>query len=439
LNILVWGLGYVGTVSAACLADMGHDVIGIDPNPVKVESINRGGSPIIEPGLDELVGKVVLEGRLRATEKDDVVIAHADVSIICVGTPSAPDGSAILKYVKNVAADIGHGLGISKNYHVVILRSTVSPGVTRNIVLPILEEHSKSKGGEGFGIVACPEFLREGSAIRDFNHPPYKVIGEFDNKSGEIVEELFKTVNAPTHRVRPEEAELLKLINNAYHALKIGFANEVGRISDRVGVDSHAVMDMLCADFDLNISTAYLKPGFAFGGSCLPKDLRGLIYDARQLGEQLPILEAILPSNQLQIEAVRKKIHDLEIEKVAILGLSFKPHTDDLRESPIIHLIRDLWQDGIDVTVYDPDVNPNEMLGSNRAYMERQLPQIDDILFSRLEDALNGCQAVIVSQNRPEFVAALQKLANNKIILDLVRLENGKGLMNLPSYRGISW
>jgi GDP-mannose 6-dehydrogenase len=284
-----------------------------------------------------------------------------------------------------------------------------------------------------------PEFLRETTAIADFYAPPYTVIGELDARSGDCVELLYREIEAPLYRVALEEAELLKLASNAFHALKIGFANEIGRLSDRLGVDSHTVMRLVCADTKLNISSAYLSPGFAFGGSCLPKDLRSLTFNARQLGAELPILEAVLSSNSFQIEAARLKVHEMEARRVAVLGLSFKPGTDDLRESPVIRLIRDLWEDGVDVLVHDPDVKLDEMLGSNREYLERQLPQINQILRSRLEDVMRECDVVVVSQKRPEFIAALQAHNNCVAVLDLVRLSERPSLLGLSRYRGISW
>jgi len=439
MRILIWGLGYVGTVSAACLAQLGHEVIGVEPNLTKVEALNAGRSVIKEPGLDTLVSQMVRMGRLRATQDGVPLIPWADISLICVGTPAAADGSPVLDYVCNVAMDIGRGLRDITAYHVVVLRSTVFPGTIRNMLGQILEEQSSRQAGDDFGLVMNPEFMRETNAISDFYAPPYTVIGELDTRSGDRIEALYQDIKAPIYRVSLEEAELLKLVNNAFHALKIGFANEVGRLCDRLGVDSHALMRLVCADTKLNISSAYLKPGFAFGGSCLPKDLRSLTFHARRLGIEIPIVDAVLPSNRLQIEAARLKVHALGARRVAVLGLSFKPATDDLRESPIIGLIRDLWQDGVDVLVHDPDVQPETMLGSNREYLERQLPQIHQILRPQIADVLRECHAVIVSQKRPEFTAALQTLNGHATVLDLVRLSEDPASLRVSKYRGISW
>ncbi|OLE56252.1 MAG: GDP-mannose dehydrogenase, partial [Cyanobacteria bacterium 13_1_40CM_2_61_4] len=378
-------------------------------------------------------------GRLRARQDGVSLVPWADVSLICVGTPAAADGSQVLEYLHNVATEIGRGLRETPNYHVVVLRSTVFPGTTRTFLSRLLEEHSNRQAGRDFGIVANPEFLRETKAISDFYAPPYIVIGESDSRSGDIAAALYRGIQAPIHRVSFEEAEILKLTNNAFHALKIGFANEIGRICDRLGMDSHSVMKLVCADTKLNISSAYLRPGFAFGGSCLPKDLRSLTYNARRLGVEIPILEAVLPSNRLQIDAARLKVHDLGARRVAVLGLSFKPETDDLRETPVIDLIRYLWQDGVDVLVHDPDVNPDKMLGSNREYLERHLPQINQILRPEISDVLNQCEVVVVTQKRPEFAAALQALNGRATVLDLVRLSEDASSLSQGNYKGISW
>jgi GDP-mannose 6-dehydrogenase len=439
MRVIVWGLGYVGTVSAACLAQLGHEVIGVEPNLPKVEALNAGHCAIKEPGLDHLVSQMVATGRLRATQDGVSLLPWADISLICVGTPAAADGSPMLDYACNVAREIGQGLRETKHYHVVVLRSTVFPGTMCNVLGPLLADHSGRLAGHDFGLVMNPEFMRETNAISDFYAPPYTVIGELDARSGDQVAELYRDIQAPVYRVSLQEAEILKLTNNAFHALKIGFANEIGRLCDRLGLDSHAIMRLVCADTKLNVSAAYLKPGFAFGGSCLPKDLRSLTFNARRLGVELPILEAVLPSNRLQLEAARLKVHELGARRVAVLGLSFKPSTDDLRESPIIGLIRDLWQDGVDVLVHDPDVQPETMLGSNREYLERQLPQIQQILRPHIADVLHECHVVIVSQKRLEFTAALQALNGRATVLDLVRLSEDPASLGVSKYRGISW
>jgi GDP-mannose 6-dehydrogenase len=419
MRVLVWGLGYVGTVTAACAAELGHDVVGIEPNPIKLAAIRDGTSAVREPGLGELVASVVARGRLTAEAAGIRLVRDADLSLVCVGTPSNADGSSLLEHLRQVSLDIGEGLRGSARYHVVVVRSTVFPGTCRSLA-DVLEQRSGRRAGKDFGLVSNPEFLRETTAIRDFQEAPYTVIGQLDSRSGDAVASLYASLPAPVFRVSLDEAEMVKLASNAFHAMKVGFANEIGRIGERVGVDAGAVMRLICADTKLNISPAYLRPGFAFGGSCLPKDLRSLLFHGRRLGVELPILEGILRSNREQIEAVRVRIHALGVHRIAVLGLGFKAGTDDLRESPVIALIRDLWQDGIDITVHDPDIRPEEMLGSNREYLERQLPQVRQILRDRLGDALEGCEAVVVTQSRPEFAEAVEALAGRIPVLDLV-------------------
>ena len=439
MRVLVWGLGYVGTVSAACLAELGHDVIGVETSRAKVESLNAGVSAIREPGLDTLVRKAVSSRKLRAVYEGETSVQHTDISLVCVGTPSTVEGGPTLDFLRSVARDIGRGLKQATNEHVVVIRSTVFPGTLRNVIVPILEEHSTRRVGRDFGVAANPEFMREASAIEDFYTPPYTVIGQYDAASGDRIEALYRGVNAQTYRVSIEEAELVKVINNAFHALKAGFANEIGRICDRIQVDSHAVMQLVCADTKLNISPAYMRPGFAFGGSCLPKDLRSLTFHARRLGLELPILEGIMPSNRLQIEAARIKIHEIGARQVAVLGLSFKAGTDDLRESAVIPLIRDLWQDGVNIRVHDPDVDPSTMLGSNLEYLQRQLPQIREIFCENLQETLDGSDAIIVAQKRPDFIEALRSVDGHSAVIDLVRLDPARSLPGVARYKGMSW
>lgn len=439
MRILVWGLGYVGTVSAACLARLGHEVIGIDPNLTKVEAINRGDCAIKEPGLHELITQAMKAGTLRATTNGINFIEQAEISLICVGTPSSADGSPQLSFVEAVTHDIGRGLKTISQYHVVCLRSTVFPGTSRNLLARILEEVSGKNVGDGFGLAMNPEFLRESSAVHDFNSPPYTIIGELDRRSGEVVNQLYQGIDAPIRHVSLEEAEFLKITNNVFHALKVGFANEIGRVCDSLGIDSHMLMKLVCLDTKLNISPAYLMPGFAFGGSCLPKDLRSLTYNARRLGIELPIVESILPSNSQQVNLARIRLQEVGAKKVGILGLSFKSGTDDLRESPIINLIRDLWQDGLDLLVYDPDVNLRDMLGANLEYLERQLPQINTILCDRPDEVMSWSEVVVVSQKRSEFLDLLQNVNPSVLVLDLVRLAEKPESLGFAKYKGISW
>jgi len=439
VKILVWGLGYVGTVSAACLAQLGHDVIGIEPQLTKVEKINAGQSPIKEPGLSNLIQQVVKRGKLRATTQGEELVGQTDISLICVGTLTGPDGNPQLGSLKTVARDIGSGLQKASQYHVVTLRSTVWPGTCRNVLRQRLEKESGGKACEDFGLTMNPEFLREGSGIEDFNAPPYIIIGEMDKRAGKKVARLYRGIDTPVKHVSLEEAELLKITSNVFHALKIGFANEIGRLCDSLNLDSHKLMDLICSDSKLNVSRAYLKPGFAFGGSCLPKDLRSFLHHARREGVEVPILESILHSNRLQITVVRQKLYEIGARNVGILGLSFKPGTDDLRESPVIPLIQALWQDDMDVLVHDPEVNPKEMLGNNLAYLERHLPQINDILCHRGEDLIHRSDVVVVSQWRIEFKDLLHKVEKPLVVLDLVGVREKLELPKFVRYTGMSW
>jgi GDP-mannose 6-dehydrogenase len=429
MKLLVWGLGYVGSVSAGCLALSGHDVVGIEPNTAKVEAFRAGRSPVREPKLDTVVSEATATGRLRASPDPTGLVAWADASLVCVGTPSAVDGRTQLDPLLAVVREIGRQLKERVGYHVVIIRSTVFPGTVRGVVLETLESASGLTAGDGFGLAMNPEFLRETSAVDDFYSPPFTVVGALDERSGRAVEALFGSVDATVLRTTLEEAELVKLACNAFHALKIGFANEIGRVCDAVGIDARRLMEVVCTDTKLNISPAYLRPGFAFGGSCLPKDLRLLTANARRLGVELPILSGVLPSNRLQIDAARAAIHGLGSRRVAVLGLSFKPHTDDVRESPTIELVRQLWEDGLDVLVHDPDICLDEMLGSNRAHLERQLPQIREIIRSSLAETVESADVVVVSQRRAEFGDVLRRL-NGTAVVDLVSIDSAAAAAN---------
>jgi GDP-mannose 6-dehydrogenase len=439
MKILVWGLGYVGTVTAACLAEMGHRVIGVELNAEKAGLVNEGKSPIIEKGLGELLAAGVAGGRLRATTDVGPHFAGADISMVCVGTPSAANGDTDLRHLRQVMKEIGLLLKTASNRHVVVVRSTVFPHHLDQVVLPVLEEHSGGKAGTDFGLAFNPEFLREANAVEDFYHPPYTVIGEYDAASGDVLEELYGDLDAPVFRVPMGEAALLKLANNAFHAMKIAFANEIGRISSRLKLNGSRVMDLVCRDTKLNISDAYLKPGFAFGGSCLPKDLRSISRNARRLDVDTRLLDSILPSNGSHIEFVLQKIADLNVRSIAILGMSFKSGTDDLRESPVVELIRLLWQDGYRIKVYDPSVRLDHIMGSNREYLFRQLPQAGEVLTDRIEDAIEGAEAVVMAHRDATFLEAVRRAQNAPVIIDLAagQVDIDPGLAE--RYHGIAW
>ncbi len=435
-RVSIFGLGYVGSVSAACLADSGHEVVGVDVSPLKVEAIAAGRSPIVEDGLDDLMASGVAAGRLRATSDASAAILATDVSLICVGTPSNANGSLDLSAVERVAEDIGVALAAKGSYHVVVVRSTMLPGSTEERVVPALERSSGMSSGEGFGVCYNPEFLREGSSIRDFHSPPYTVIGGSD-RATDVVAELYAATNGPVVTVPIREAEMLKYVSNAWHALKITFANEIGLICKAQDIDSHAVMDLFCRDDKLNISAAYLRPGYAFGGSCLPKDLRALVHHGRHLDLESPVLEAILPSNERHIEMAYEMVRRSGSKRVGLLGLSFKPGTDDLRESPLVTLVERLIGKGYDVRVLDPSVSFASIHGANRAYIEREIPHIVSLMVDDLQALLDHAEVVVVGNRSPEFSRVLDERRDGQQIIDLVRLA-GVGA-TADDYDGIAW
>jgi GDP-mannose 6-dehydrogenase len=435
MKINVFGLGYVGSVSAACLASGGHDVLGIDIDESKVESINRGISTVVEPGLPGLIRECVAGHKLRATTN---TLASADVSLVCVGTPSKDNGSLNLNYVARAATQIGDFLRVTDSYHVVCIRSTVLPGTVEAFVIPILEQHSQKKAGLDFGVCMNPEFLREGSSIQDYLHPPFTIIGELDSRSGDVLQRLFSALDAPTIRTKLAVAEMVKYTGNAFHALKITFANEIGNLCKRLGLDGREVMEIFCRDRKLNVSSLYLQPGFAFGGSCLPKDLRALLHKAKELDMEPPVLRSILISNTQQVEEAYKLIRSTGKKRLAVLGLSFKPGTDDLRESPIAELIEMLIGKGHQISIYDREVSLARIYGSNKAYIEQTIPHISCLMKTSLESALDGSDVVVVAKRSPEFEETIQNMSNGHVVIDLVSILNqprdGKA-----DYEGICW
>lgn len=435
-RVSIFGLGYVGSVSAACLADSGHEVIGVDVSAAKVDAIAGGRSPIVEEGLDELTARGVASGRLRATSDVDAAIANSDVSLICVGTPSHANGSLDLTAVERVAETIGRAMAAKDGYHVVVVRSTMLPGSTEERVVPQLERQIGRSAGDGYGVCYNPEFLREGSSIRDFHNPPYTVIGGSDEAATAVVAELYAATNAPVVTVPIREAEMLKYVSNAWHALKITFANEIGLLAKAQGIDSHRVMELFARDDKLNISKAYLRPGFAFGGSCLPKDLRALVHHGRQLDLESRVLEAIIPSNEHHIEVAYEMIRATGVKRIGLLGLSFKPGTDDLRESPLVTLVERLIGKGYDVRVLDPSVSFASIHGANRAYIEREIPHIVTLMVEDLGALLAHAEALVVGNHLPEFVRILEERRPDQHVIDLVRISAGP---DLDAYDGIAW
>lgn len=403
---------------------------------MKVDSINRGVSAVVEPGLSELICRGVAAKKLRATTN---MVADADISMVCVGTPSKDNGSLCLDYIARAAADLGDFLRTASSYHVVCIRSTVLPGTVANVLIPILERHSQKKAGQGFGVCMNPEFLREGSSIKDYWRPPFTIIGEFDPASGDVVEELYSRLPGSIIRTTLGIAEMVKYVCNSFHALKITFANEIGNICKRLDLDGRAVMEIFCRDAKLNLSSAYLQPGFAFGGSCLPKDLRALLYKAKELDLEPSLLRSILVSNSNQLDEAYRLIKNTGKKRLSILGLSFKAGTDDLRESPIAGLVEILIGKGHDVAIYDREVSLARLHGSNRTYIEHTIPHISRLLKDSIESALDGSDAIIVAKQSPEFEEALERLGGDKCVIDLVSVLSHSSEPKGPHYEGICW
>ena len=400
MRIAVFGIGYVGSVTAACLATAGHDVLAVDLHPGKVDAINAGRSPIVEAGLEPLVRDAVAAGALRATTSADDA-AGRDVSLICVGTPSLPHGGQDLDALTRVCSDLGARFG-DHPYPVVIVRSTVLPGAIQREALPILERASGRRVGASLGLCAAPEFLREGSGVADFYAPPMTVLGPVDPRAGDIAAALLGMPGAPTLRLSPDEAVLVKYASNAFHALKVAFANEVDALAARLGADGRAVMGAFAEDRKLNLSASYLRPGFAFGGSCLPKDLRALLYAARHQDLSLPLLESILPSNERRVQEALAQIAAAGARRIAVLGLSFKPGTDDLRESPLVSLVETLVGRGFEVRVFDPSLALENLTGSNQRFIVRALPHLHALLAPSRDEATRGAELVVLGHARRE-------------------------------------
>ena len=436
-KISIFGMGYVGVVSACCLAKEGHYVIGVEPNQVKVDLINDGKSPIIEDGTTELIQKAVIDGRLKAVTEPEEAVFQTELSLICVGTPSRSNGGLDLKYVQQVSEQIGKALKAKRNFHVVVYRSTMLPGSIRDMVIPAIEHFSGKKAGIDFGVCVNPEFLREGRAIYDYYHPPKIIVGQMDQRSGDLVVALYAGIDAPLIRVDIETAGMVKYADNAWHALKICFANEIGSICKSLGIDGHRVMDIFCTDQKLNISPSYLKPGFAFGGSCLPKDVLALIYKAHSLDLELPVLNAIMPSNKIQIERGFRMITSKGNNRVGIFGLSFKAGTDDLRESPIVELVERLLGKGYEVRVYDRNVNLARLIGANRDYLLNHIPHIARLITDKIEEVLDFGQTIVIGQADDEFKDIPEQLTKDQVMVDLVRVSNWSSQEG--KYDGICW
>jgi GDP-mannose 6-dehydrogenase len=436
MRISVFGLGYVGAVSAACLARDGHQVIGVDPNETKVSLIKAGRSPIVEQGLEELIAAAAASGHLRAVTDAHTALRESDLSLICVGTPSEANGSLNLTYVRAVCGEVGACLREKAAWHTVVMRSTVLPGTMRNTIIPLLEESSGLRAGQNFSICNNPEFLREGSAIHDFDHPPKTVIGAIDDRGAALLEQLYAGLPAPLIRTSVETAEMVKYTDNAWHALKVTFANEVGAFCKRAGIDSHAVMDIFCQDRKLNISTQYLRPGFAFGGSCLPKDVAALTYEAGRLDLRLPVMGAIMESNRLHIERALELVMQHGRRRVGILGFSFKAGTDDLRHSPLVEMAERLIGKGYELRLYDANVNLSRLIGANREYILQHIPHIARLMTDSLDEIMRFAEILVVGNAAPEFAAVAGRLSPGQRVLDLVRLAD---VADRDNYEGIGW
>jgi GDP-mannose 6-dehydrogenase len=437
MRISVFGLGYVGIVSAGCLANDNHEVIGVDVQQIKVEMINKGQNPIIEKDIGGIIEKAVQTGRLKATMSSTEAIANTDISFVCVGTPSLLNGNLDLRHLRRVCETIGDAIKQKTQRHVVVIRSTILPGTMTNVVIPTLEEHSGKKAGQDFGLCNNPEFLREGMAVYDFYNPPKIVIGELDKESGDLVALIYKNFDAPLIRTKVEIAEIVKYVDNIWHALKIGFGNEVGNICKVMGIDGHRVMEIFCQDTKLNISPAYLKPGFAFGGSCLPKDLRALTYKARMLDLQSPILNAIIPSNEMQMQRGLQMVIEKGNKRIGILGLSFKSGTDDLRESPMVELVERLIGKGYEIKIYDRNVKLASLVGANRDYILNHIPHISRLLTGTVDDVLDGAETIVIGNADPEFGDIFSRIKDNQSVIDFARISNSPNKKG--KYEGISW
>jgi GDP-mannose 6-dehydrogenase len=436
MRVSIFGLGYVGCVSAACLAKAGHDVVGVDVNTEKVDIVNAGRSPVMETDLDAIIAAAVGDGRLRAVTSAEDAVAETELSLVCVGTPSNANSSLNLDYVARVCESIGAAVAKKKAPHAVCVRSTMVPGSTAEVVVPALE---KGLGGPLAGrvdVAVNPEFLREGSAVHDFFHPPKTVVGAGDPAVADRILSLYDGITAPVVKTSVETAEMVKYTDNVFHALKIAFANEVGTVCKAVGVDSHEVMGIFTEDRKLNISPAYLKPGFAFGGSCLPKDLRAILYRGRTLDLDLPLLSSILPSNDVQLDRAVQMVLAQGKKRLAFLGMSFKPGTDDLRESPLVRLIEVCIGKGYDLRIFDRNVSLARLVGANKTYIETEIPHISALLSNDLDEVLAFGEVLVVGHKSDEFAAVVQR-ARGKVVIDLARVVDSppEGV----EYHGVNW
>lgn len=438
-TISIFGLGYVGSVTAACLAYKGNRILGVDVNRTKVEALESGRSPVLEQGIDELVAESNRACRLHATTDTAKAVQESEVSFICVGTPNLRNGQHDLRQVERVTQDIGSALRQKDGFHTVVVRSTVMPGTTESLVIPAIEHASGKRAGVGFGVCYNPEFLREGSAVSDFLQPTITVLGAADPAQLRVVRDIYAGVPGKTFETSLTTAETVKSICNAFHALKVVFANEAGSLCKRMGIDTEAVFEIFKADNRLNASAAYLTPGFAFGGSCLPKDLRAITQRARQLDLRLPVLESILPSNYDHVERAVEEVLSRQKRKISVLGLSFKAGTDDLRESPLVQLIKRLLGEGCEVRIWDRDVALGRLVGSNRQFIEEVIPHIGTLLRTSLSDVLQSAEVIVIGTPLVDKESLLEHIHADQIVIDLVNLAKSRRLLSHPAYEGICW
>ncbi|MEO6463904.1 MAG: nucleotide sugar dehydrogenase [Candidatus Eisenbacteria bacterium] len=440
MRIAVFGLGYVGSVTSACLARLGHHVVGVDPNEYKVACLARGESPIVEKDLGDLIAGAAKEGRLTATTDYVAAVREADLVLVCVGTPSRDDGSLDLDHVVHAAGEVGAALAAHPHPCVVVFRSTMLPGSVETMLVPRLEEASGGKLGKDFGVCYNPEFLREGTAVADFFAPPLTVLGVADQTSAGPLEELYGAIEGEIAVVPIRTAEMLKYVNNAFHGLKVAFANEIGVLCKREGIDSHEVMRLFCKDTKLNLSPYYLKPGFAFGGSCLPKDLRAINHRARERSLNLPVLDSILRSNELQVQRAIAAVEKSKApqRRLGVLGLSFKAGTDDLRESPIVRVVGALVGKGWELKLHDAHIDAAKLVGANRQYLEAEIPYLDRLFRKDPRDVVDGSEVIVIANSHPAYREVPAWMQDGQTLVDLVRLVEKADVVR-GAYVGLAW
>ena len=438
MNLSIFGLGYVGAVSLACLARDGHHVVGVDVDPAKLDHIRHGRSPIVEAGMQDLMRDVVASGRVLVTDDPLFAIQQSDLSFVCVGTPSLSNGRQDLRALERLSIQLGNALAAKRGYHVVVIRSTVLPGTVDELVAPILETHSGKVRGRDFDLCFQPEFLREGSSIHDYDHPPYTVVGADSERAAAVLRELFGHLPGRLHVCSIRTAEMLKYACNAFHALKITFANEIGRVCQALNIESHDVMNLVCQDTQLNISPAYLRPGFAYGGSCLPKDLRALRHVASRRDVFVPMLDHIEQSNQTHIDHAIEMVLSTGLRSVGMIGLSFKSGTDDLRESPLVVMAERFIGKGLRLAIHDPEVSIARLVGTNRRYIEESIPHISSLMCEDVGRLVDESQVLVVALRSDTVLEALQSRTRpDQFVLDLANLPCRDRIRG--TYRGVCW